>query len=174
MSSAASASSSSDGYSNDGLKHGKLPNNLPLSRRPSLTTSVSAARRESRKGSIVRNDSAASSRATEGAPIFDFGPVYSAGERNQQLNARIDNYLNDYPEHLERVRSAPSGGNPRWGSLSLSREIAEPETPIYEEPEAQEEEVAKKGKSWRRKSKDLTGFAKAAKRGSIDLGRFFR
>ena len=182
ISGAYSVASTSDGYGSESTKYGRPPYALPLSRRPSLITSVSAARRDSRKGSVPRKDSVASTASYDSAPMYDTGPVYTTGERNQQINARIDRYLNDHPDHLDRARFPSSGSvsstSSKWGSLSLSREGTMTEDPIQEEQEEQDdeedEEVAKQEKAWIRKSKDLSSFAKAARRKSRDLGSFFR
>jgi hypothetical protein len=179
ISSAASASSrSSDGhahgYSADmGQRYSQPPSNsVPLSRRPSLATSVSAARRESLKRA----------QTDASALTYDSGPVHVAGERNQRMTARIDKYLTEYPEHLvERSKSAPTVGSAVWGALNLGASesqdsqstivppVEEEET--EEEEEEEEEEPVKQSKPWKKKSKHLTNFAR---RRSKDLTSLFR
>jgi hypothetical protein len=176
ISSAASASSlSSDGpvhvqaYSADtgGQRYGQPPpNSVPLSRRPSLATSVSAARRESVKRAPT----------DAGAPTYDSGPVHVAGERNQRMTARIEKYLTEDPEHpVERSKSLPTPGSAVWGALNLGSETQDAQPivipPVEEDEEGADDGPAKQSKPWKKKSKHLTNFAR---RRSKDLTSLFR
>lgn len=119
----------------------------PLSRRSSLTTPVSIARRDSKNGRLSRSDSASSyttpqnGRSALGALAALKSPVYAASEKNRAMNQRIDNYVITVPENVIDIRQTSeirssrrrSGG---WGSMGSWGSMAEgiPEHPIAERP----------------------------------------
>lgn len=86
----------------------------PLSRTPSLSTSVHIARRDSRREDLVRTGSSSSiSNVFNGIPA-PTSPVSSTGERNKALNSRVDTYFESHPEPMVEARSRRSVYN-SWG-----------------------------------------------------------
>ncbi|KAF2663765.1 hypothetical protein BT63DRAFT_111691 [Microthyrium microscopicum] len=149
------ASTSSDGHG-DFARFRGVPIGVPLSRRPSLSTSVSGARRMSR----------ASSTGSEiSTPPYDGGPVSAAIERNQQMNARVSGYMEGLPSTPEVAYSGKK--KRKKASVSVAR-IPEPAEEIVEEQ--MEDTSAGTG---RRRSRigSITGFAR---RHSRDLTGMFR
>jgi hypothetical protein len=128
----------------------------PLSRTPSLTTSVAAARRDSRRGSLAQSDTSVSAGS----------PVFSASERNKAMNQRVDSYFAALPETI-----AENQGK-RPGTVALAN-WSIPVEDIKEESSRRgsastsssgvkaEFVTEKAGRAWqmtKRKSKDITNF----------------
>lgn len=63
-----------------------------LSRSPSLSVSLSSARRDSRRGSLARTDSSTS--------VSELPVVQAAGEKNRAQNSRIDAYFSQLPGRI--------------------------------------------------------------------------
>jgi len=149
--------------------------NDPLSRRPSLTTTVAAARRDSKRGSLARADSGASSVSAASTSALG-SPVYVASERNRAMNQRVDSYFVALPESvMETQGKAASQGANMWGTGSWSPNMEN----------VQEEEASRRGSnstascsSANASAKVVTARAesawKKAKRRSQDLSKLFR
>ena len=114
---------------------------------------VSAARRDSRRGSLTRTDSSAS--LANGGEV---GPVELASQRNRDINARFDEYLSSASQRLlerGKGRSEDGGGIPQNGYAVT---MAMTETDIING-----DGNGLVAKSWaraRKKSKDLSGLFK--------------
>jgi hypothetical protein len=113
---------------------------------------VSAARRDSRRGSLTRTDSSASL-----ANVGEVGPVGLASQRNRDINARFDEYLSGASQRLlERGRGrSEDGGTPQNGYAVAA---------VMTEAEIMNGDmnglVAKGWAKARKKSKDLSGLFK--------------
>ncbi|KAF2432352.1 hypothetical protein EJ08DRAFT_659035 [Tothia fuscella] len=73
----------------------------PLSRTPSMTTSVSAARRDSRRGSMAISET--SNTSAPGSPVF------TTSERNRSMNNRVDSYFIAHPESITQTQQKRPG-----------------------------------------------------------------
>jgi len=129
------ASTSSGGYGdNSDLKFRSTPIGIPLSRQPSLTASVSGARRVSRSGSFAGSDINISP--------YDAGPVLGALEKNQQMNARIHGYIDELPE-------LSSDGKRSKSKFRKSRAVER------EQEEQNNEQQENESPAWKRRSKSI-------------------
>jgi hypothetical protein len=144
--------------------------NDPLSRRSSLATTVSVARRDSKRGSLTRSDS---NKSYSGQTALG-SPVFAASERNRAMNQRVDSYFVAVPENVvdtQTRRTSTSGG---WamGSWSPTAEN------IVEDNEDIRRGSNSTSSSLSASSKAVTAKAgsawKKAKRRSQDLSKFFR
>jgi len=128
-------STSSGGYGdNSDLKFRSTPIGIPLSRQPSLTASVSGARRVSRSGSFAGSDINISP--------YDAGPVLGALEKNQQMNARIHGYIDELPE-------LSSDGKRSKSKFRKSRAVER------EQEEQNNEQQENESPAWKRRSKSI-------------------
>ncbi|TID24805.1 hypothetical protein E6O75_ATG04010 [Venturia nashicola] len=109
----------------------------PLSRRSSLTTPVSIARRDSKDGRLTRSDSVSSytspqnGRSALGALAALKSPVAATSEKNRAMNQRVDNYVITVPENvidLRQTRRTSTGG---WGRVGRWNFMPED---IHEDP----------------------------------------
>jgi hypothetical protein len=144
--------------------------NEPLSRRSSLATTVSVARKDSKRGTLTRADSAGSlgSGSAQGSPVF------AAGERNRAMNQRVDSYFVTVPESVmdTQTRRTSMGGWGAAGSWSPSAEI------IAEDDEGHRRGSYSTSSSLSANSKVAAATKadsawKKAKRRSQDLSKFF-
>jgi hypothetical protein len=118
---------------------------------------VSGARHIARTGSFpVYPD-----RASQ-TPTFEGGPVSFALEKNLQMNARIDGYLDQLPDPSLRRRFKSSKKSSRSPSTDRRLEIAG-------EPNSQQEQ--QEPGAWKRRSINI---GKYARRRSRDLSSIFK
>lgn len=154
----------------------------PLSRRSSLATTVSVARRDSKRGSLTRTDSAASYASSHsgisalGALAALGSPVYAASERNRAMNQRVHSYFETVPGNVidtQQTRRTSA----TWGStgsrspmaMGIAEDSAEDirrgsnSTNSSASQNSKVTAIAKTGSAW-----------KKAKRRSQDVTKFFR
>jgi hypothetical protein len=124
----------------------------PLSRTPSLSTSVSAARRDSRRGSLARSDTGVS----EGSP------VHITSERNKAMNQRVDAYFVAPPETIAETLSRKSSSTSATPAEEVEDENVRRASGSTSSSGARGDHVAEKaGKVWqsaKRRSRDFTSF----------------
>jgi hypothetical protein len=130
------ASTSSGGFGDNDAKFRGTPIGIPLSRQPSMTASVSGARRISRSGSFAGSEISISP--------YDAGPVLGALEKNQQMNARIHGYIEELPE-LASLTRKPTKSKFRKPSRSIERVQAEQIN----------EEQSNSSTAWKRRSQSI-------------------
>jgi hypothetical protein len=144
----------------------------PLSRTPSLTTTVAAARRDSRTGSLARSDSSISSSRSSNAAFpaaLAGSPVHAASERNRAMNSRVESYFVALPEEVSEARNKrQSTATPTWANWAVPveedesvRRGSDSTTSSTSAKIAAEAVAGKAGKAWKtakRRSRDLTGF----------------
>jgi len=112
---------------------------------------VSAARRDSRRGSLTRTDSSAS--LANGGEV---GPVELASQRNRDINARFDEYLSGASQRkLERGKVRSEDGGTQNG-YAVTAALIETEMMNGDGNGL----VAKGWAKARKKSKDLSGLFK--------------
>lgn len=137
----------------------------PLSRTPSLSTTVNVARQDSRRGSLSRHGSTASiSNVYNGSAALG-SPVFSASEKNKAINSRMDQYFEAQPENLMEARSKRMSTNTSWGGLPKAEDVEEgldrrgSESTNSSNSAARDVAVGKAAKAWRaarKRSKGVT------------------
>jgi hypothetical protein len=132
----------------------------PLSRTPSLSTTVHTARRDS-KG-LARTGSGASISAALGSPVF------SAGERNKAINSRVDAYFESHPDVMLEARTKRSNNN-GWG-LPRADESEE----MFERRGSNSTSSSGTIRADAPAKRTSKGWLKSAKRKSGQIGNFFR
>lgn len=152
--------------------------NDPLSRRSSLATPVSIARRDSKKGRLTRTDSASSCTSPQngmsalGALAALGSPVHAASERNRAMNQRVDNYFVAPPENVidtQQTRRTSSG----WGNWSpMAEGIAE--HPVEDVRRGSNSTSSSQSQSSKVKAEKGSSAWKKAKRRSQGVTQFFR
>jgi hypothetical protein len=140
--------------------------NGSLSRRSSLATTVSMARRDSRRASLTRSDSSGSysDQNVLGSP------VYVASERNKAMNQRVESYFVAVPENVMDTQMRKPSTSAGWGMGSwspTSEDIIEDNEDIRRGSNSTSSSrsghsravVSKAGSAWekaKRRSQDLT------------------
>ncbi|KAE9985644.1 hypothetical protein BLS_006727 [Venturia inaequalis] len=153
----------------------------PLSRRSSLTTPVSIARRDSKNGRLTRSDSASSHTSPQngksalGALAALKTPVNAASEKNRAMNQRIDNYVITVPDNVidsRQTRRRSSG----WGSMGSWNSVAEgiPEHPVQDLRRGSYSTGSSQSQSSNVKAEKSPSVWKKAKRRSQDFTKYFR
>ncbi|QDS75228.1 hypothetical protein FKW77_000354 [Venturia effusa] len=155
--------------------------NDPLSRRSSLATPVSIARRDSKRERLTRTDSASSYTSSQngmsalGALAALGSPVYAASERNRAMNQRVDNYFVAVPENIgdtQQTRRVSSG----WGSIGSWSPMAEgiAEHPIQDLRRGSISTSSSQSQIPKVRAEKSSSAWKKAKRRSQDFTKFFR
>lgn len=153
----------------------------PLSRRSSLATPVSIARRDSKKERLTTSESASSyispqdGKSALGALAALGSPVYAASERNRAMNQRVDNYFVAVPENIidtQQTRRTSSG----WGSIGGWSPMAEgiAEHPVQDLRRGSGSTSSSQSQGSKVKAEKGSSAWKKAKRRSQDLTNFFR